>query len=451
MTFLPAQSGDCFISMLPEEPHRSEHGTFPTVQQLVHEGWGLEKNYTEPRGENVGDMIAFLGSSSGTTGLPKAIAVPHRSVIAVSMQMTAHYKANEKGLSDEDRWIRPGDLVLGVLPFFHVYGLVAILHTLCYSGAGIVVVPQFSLEPCLKTIVTRLITHLPTFPSLVPSIIVLLVNVHNTASKKYDLSHCRWVVSGGAPLSSTLLTQLRARLPGARIGLAYGMTETTGLVCMGDFHKPCPEDSAGYLLPDTMVRIVKADGTTAESCEPGEIWVQGPQNTLGYTNDKKATEETFLPDGWVRTGDEGYVKSDGSVFIIDRLKELIKVRAFQVAPAEREAHLLEHPSVQDTGVIGVPDEYKGEIPLAFVVLDEPTTKRAASSRQEEMKVKQELTKWVSDQKVRYKWLDGGIEFVDSIPKSPSGKILRRLLRDRAKPVLEKKDQKDQRAGEIAKL
>jgi len=271
-----------------------------------------------------------------------------------------------------------------------------------------------------------------------PPILVGMVNHPITA--KYDLAQIKWMLSGGAPLSTSVTKRLRRLLPRARIGMAYGLTETSTLVSMFDFYSPPVDESCGFLASDTVVRVFKSDGKLADYGEPGEIWVKGPQLALGYSNDKKATEETFLPGGWLRTGDEGYVSKEGRLYVVDRLKELIKVSGFQVAPAELEGHLLDHPYVQEAAVVGISHDYKGEVPLAFVVLKESIAKRVASNPHEAMKIKQELSKWVSDNKVRYKRLDGGIEFVDAVPKNPSGKILRRVLRDQAKSSMRAKGQ-----------
>ncbi|KZT59528.1 acetyl-CoA synthetase-like protein [Calocera cornea HHB12733] len=423
-----SSEGGCFPSVSSMESFKTTLGNFLTVQQLVTEGWMLDNNYVEPRSPTVGDTVAFLGFSSGTTGLPKATEISHRNMIAVMLQMSASFKANQPGLELEERWVRPGDRGLAVLPFYHIYGLAAILHAFLFAGPGVVVSPQFHLQQFLETIVKHRVTHLP----LVPPIIVLLTK--SALTKNYDLSGIRWVVSGAAPISEPVLQEFRALLPQARIGAAYGLTETSTLVSLFDMHKPPVPGSSGVSVPDTAIRIVKPDGHSAKCGEPGEIWVKGPQVALGYLNNKKATEETFLPGGWLRTGDEGYVGTDGNLYVVDRLKELIKVSGFQVAPAELEGHLLLHPYVQDAGVVGIEDDYKGEVPLAFVALKEHVARQAALNAHEAAKIKQELSKWVSDNRVHYKRLQGGIQFVETVPKNPSGKILRRVLRDQAKEI-----------------
>ncbi|KAG8962032.1 hypothetical protein FRC03_004671 [Tulasnella sp. 419] len=207
--------------------------------------------------------------------------------------------------------------------------------------------------------------------------------------------------------------------------------------------------SAGQLVSGTEAKVVKPDGTLGGVGEAGELWVRGPQGLYNkYLNNDEANAETFV-DGWVRTGDEVKFEENGDMFIIDRLKELIKCRGFQVAPAELEGHLLDHPDCGDVGVVGIPDDYSGEVPMAFVALSQDALKRLQKDPKEAELIKASIKKHVSDSKIRYKWLDGGVEFIDSIPKNPSGKLLRRFLRDRAKVIL--KDRKANQTPVRAKL
>ncbi|KAG9018596.1 hypothetical protein FRB90_011264 [Tulasnella sp. 427] len=200
--------------------------------------------------------------------------------------------------------------------------------------------------------------------------------------------------------------------------------------------------SAGQLISGTEAKVIKQDGSFAKYGEMGELYIRGPQGRFNrYFNNPTANAETFV-DGWVRTGDEVYFHENGDMFIVDRLKAScecffgIKSKAygFQVAPAELEGHLLDHPDVTDVCVVGVQDDYSGEVPLAFVVLEGGAAAKAGKASKEAEAVKASIRKHVSDVKVRYKWLDGGVEFVDVIPKNPSGKLLRRFLRDRAKEI-----------------
>ncbi|KAG8908414.1 hypothetical protein FRB99_006619 [Tulasnella sp. 403] len=193
--------------------------------------------------------------------------------------------------------------------------------------------------------------------------------------------------------------------------------------------------SAGQLISGTEAKVVKPDGSLAKYGEMGELYVRGPQGRFNrYLDNPAANAETFV-DGWVRTGDEVMFHENGDMFIIDRLKELIKCRGFQVAPAELEGHLLDHSDVLDACVVGVPDDFAGEVPLAFIVLSRVAAERVAKDPSSAAHIKNAIRKHVSDVKVRYKWLEGGVEFVEAIPKNPSGKLLRRFLRDKAKEIV----------------
>jgi len=257
--------------------------------------------------------------------------------------------------------------------------------------------------------------------------------------KDYDLRGVRYLMSGAAPLSAELTEQLKKVLPNSDIGQAYGMTETSTTLTMYPLDQRIGTlGSAGQLIPGTIARVLKSDGTLAGYNEEGELVVTGPQMALRYANNEEATKETFV-QGWVRTGDEVRFAENGDLFIVDRLKEILKVRGFQVAPAELEGHLLDHPDVADVCVVGVPEEYSGEVPLAFVVLNETAAKLVSSNPDKyEKEVKARIMKHVSDVKVRYKWLAGGIEFVDVIAKNPSGKLLRRAMRDKVKELRSKR-------------
>jgi len=267
---------------------------------------------------------------------------------------------------------------------------------------------------------------------LVPPQIVTLCK--HPATKEYDLSGIRYMICGAAPLSADLMKQIAAILPNAQIGQGYGLTESSASIAMFSTEsKIGVPGSAGRLLPGVVARVMKADGTFVGFNEPGELQVKMPSLALGYWKNEEATKETFV-DGWLRTGDEVTVREDKELFIVDRLKEIMKVKGFQVAPAELEGCLLSIPEVADACVVPIPDEYSGEVPMAFVVLHAHAAKRVADNPGEAEKVKVAITKFVADNKVAYKHLAGGVEFVDAIPKNPSGKLLRRVLRDRAREM-----------------
>ncbi|KAI0356905.1 amp dependent CoA ligase [Trametes cingulata] len=401
------------------------------VHALVAEGLEHTQKFVERRlGPGEGKRkLAFLSFSSGTTGRPKAVMIPHHSVLANVIQMAHWTQAKDESRPLEVQRYKPGSRGLAVLPFYHIYGLVVVLHFSLFIGTSLVVVQKFNFEQFLDSIQRYRITHL----CLVPPMVVLLCK--HPAVKKYDLSSVRMLMSGAAPLSSELTNQLAALLPDCWIGQAYGMTETCTAVAFPQVDRRLGTlGSGGVLLPGCTARVVKPDGSLAALGEPGELIVTGPSMALGYLNNPQATAETFK-DGWVVTGDEVYFNERKEIFVVDRIKELIKVRGFQVPPAELEGHLLDHPLVGDVCVVGIPDEYSGELPLAFVV---PSAEAQASLKTNpgaEGEIRKAIMKHVSDHKTNYKHL-AGVEFIDAIPKNPSGKLLRRFLRDRAKQLRE---------------
>ncbi|KAJ7075879.1 phenylacetyl-CoA ligase [Mycena belliarum] len=420
---------------------------FVNVDSLVERGLRTSKAFLErrlKRGEGK-TKLAFLSFSSGTTGTPKAVAIPHIAVIANVLQLAAHSRINEEYGDWNDRRYRPGDTAIGVLPFYHIYGLVVNLHFLLYCGMSIVIVPKFNFEGMLKSIVRHKITHL----MIVPPQAVLLCK--HPAVKKYDLSGIRYIMIGAAPLSDEVNERLFKLFPDAHIGQGYGMTETCTVISIWSIErKRGISGSAGQLIPGVVARILKSDGTLGGYGDVGELVVKAPSNALGYFNNPQATQETFV-DGFVRTGDEVRVAPDGELRIIDRIKEIMKVRGFQVAPAELEGTLLcvlvscnkaagthhlsrDHPDISDACVVGVPDDYSGEVPLAFVVLTADAAGRAERNPHDLKTIRVSILKHVADLKIGYKHLAGGVEFVDSIPKNPSGKLLRRVLRERAKEL-----------------
>lgn len=424
------------LSGVPSSVHSM--GGFATLDALI--GIGLTKYNVEgkifserrlTKGE-AKTKLAFLSFSSGTTGKPKAVAIPHYAVTSNVIMAAAYLRINDPTLPWKDRRMRDGDVSLCALPMFHIYGLVVVMHYSMFIGLPLVVLPRYTFTDFLESIVKYRITHLWIVP---PQMVSL---VKSPEVKKHDLSHVRMVMGGAAPVASQLETALRQILPNANIGQAYGMTETPATITMWPLeqNKGGTPGSAGRLLPGLEAKVVKSDGTLAGYDEPGELVVRGPSVALRYENNPKATAESFI-DGWFHTGDEVLFRKNGDMFIVDRLKEIFKVKGFQVAPAELEGHLLTHSAVSDAGVIGYPDEYCGEVPMAFIVLRPDIVERVANQPQQLEHYKKEIAKHVSDHKVRYKWLDGGIEFISGIPKNPSGKILRRILRDQAKALKEK--------------
>ncbi|KAG1879088.1 hypothetical protein F4604DRAFT_1954267 [Suillus subluteus] len=389
-----------------------------TVGTLIQQGLRSEPNFVERRlrkGE-AKTKVAFLSFSSGTTGKPKAVAISHFAPIVNVIQMAEQQKVNKNYAPWEEQRFRPGDVVAGVLPFFHIYGLVLGIHLMAFCG----VIPKFNFTDFLESIVKYRINHL----HLVPPQIVLFCK--HPAVKNYNLNGVRVLICGAAPLSASLVDQVVKILPNAQIGQGYGMTEAAATISMFSVDKKLGvPGGVGRLAPGVVAKVVKDDGTLAGFNEPGELQVKIPSVALGYLNNDEATKETFV-NGWLRTGDEVIIREDHELFIVDRLEgtlsssrpEIMKVKGFQVAPAELEGCIIDHPDVSDTCVVPISDNYSGELPMAFVVLHPDAVKRIALDPAEVERVKASITKLVADNKVAYKHLAGGVEFVDIIPKNP---------------------------------
>uniref|UniRef100_A0A8H7XP03 Uncharacterized protein n=1 Tax=Psilocybe cubensis TaxID=181762 RepID=A0A8H7XP03_PSICU len=402
-----------------------------TVDSLVELGLRSNLAFTERTfapGE-AKTKLAFLSFSSGTTGRPKAVAIPHYSIIANTIQVAAHNKLNQNYCDWKDQRYRPGDVASAVLPFYHMYGLAMNLHYTLFFGMSLVVFPTFNFIEFLKSIERHRITHL----MLVPPQVVLLCK--HPAVKDYNLRrYIRVIMCGAAPLSHELNQRLFEMFPDAQIGQGHGTTETATITTLWPTtQKRGVAGSSGQLIPGMVARVVKSDGSLAGFDEAGELVIKTPSVALGYLNNHEATKETFV-DGWVRTGDLVKIGEDGEMMVIDRLKEFLKVKGFQVAPAELEGCILDHPDVSGTCVVGVPDDYSGEIPLAFVTLTVDAANRAKMSKTAADEIKASIIKHVKTHKTQYKHLAGGVEFVSSIPTTPSGKLLRRVLREQAREL-----------------
>lgn len=370
--------------------------SLPASAKLSHYAQIIQCKDPEPIVDIAIDSLAALPYSSGTTGLSKGVMLSHANLVSNVLQYI--------GAGD----FKENDVTLLVSPMFHIMGFSVGLLVGLTAGYTIVTLPRFEPEQFLQSIEKYRVTVTGGSPPLAQFLAMSpLVN-------NYDVSSLNRIGVGAAPMGAPLQLQLAERLH-CRVGQGYGMTESSGCIASSHPERVKP-GSCGQILPQTLVRIIHTEtGADLGVDKTGEIWFKGPQVFKGYLNNAIATDSTIGIDGWARTGDIGHVDSDNHVYVTDRLKELIKVKGFQVAPAEIEALLFSHPAVGDCAVIGRADERAGEVPVAYVV---PRGKITSV----------EIQDWLAGQVVEYKKLRE-VVLCETIPKNPTGKILRRVLRE----------------------
>jgi 4-coumarate--CoA ligase len=363
-------------------------------------------SYGRVKIRNPGKELAFLAYSSGTTGLPKGVMLTHRNLVSNILMTVAG-----------DHTMQSSDRVLAFLPLFHIYGLTRLLHWTFYSGLTCIVMEKFDLEEWCKLVQH----HKITYGYVVPPVILSLSK--HPAVDNYDLSSLRALTSAAAPLTKELIGTAYKRL-GIPIKQGYGLSETSPSVHMQPLELwESAIGSVGTLLPNQTAKYVFPSGHEVPIGEVGELWVKGPNVFSGYWKNAPETLTAFTPDGYLKTGDVGYQDKDGNFYITDRIKELIKYKGFQVAPAELEGILMSHDKINDVAVLGVQrDDLATEVPLACVV--------PSPGVEIGFELGEEIVEFLASRVASHKRLRGGVRFVDEIPKSAAGKILRRILKEK---------------------
>ncbi|HEU5349658.1 MAG TPA: AMP-binding protein, partial [Ktedonobacterales bacterium] len=402
-------AGARYVLTTPELVARVREAAVPTLKTIFTFGEAADAVPFEPLmtedanppevAINPREDTAVLLYSSGTTGLPKGVMLTHYNVVANICQAQAITRVSDQ------------DTLIASLPFFHIAAWVVLFHLGLYNGGTVVIQSRFDLERFLAALQNYGVTR----TLLVPPIVLALAK--QPVVDKYDLSKFTALLVGAAPLGENVARMCSERI-GCLVQQAYGLSETSPLTHVN------PEDaqklklgSVGTCLPNTECKVIDiASGEELGIGQQGELWVRGPQVMKGYLNRPEATAATINQEGWLRTGDIGYADEDGHFYIVDRLKEMIKYKAMQVAPAELEAILLSHPAVADVAVIPSPDEEAGEVPKAFVVRRSEVTP-------------EELMAYVAERVAPHKKIRR-LEFIETVPKTASGKILRRVLIER---------------------
>ncbi|KAK9876547.1 hypothetical protein WA026_013921 [Henosepilachna vigintioctopunctata] len=401
------------LPLLAIKTHKDQ--SLPENSIDFHELVNTKVDYPEIQPGNPDDVV-FLPYSSGTTGLPKGVQLTHKNLLANMIQPT-HDNINYRiDATDSFQEHLPA-----VIPLYHVYGHNVVMHNITLCGGKMITLPGFSIESYISMLKQY---QNNTIYFMAPPLFLLMIELE--AVKKEYLKNARVMSNGAAPLASSDELRFIEKFGDHLTVLqGYGLTETAPVV--STLYPKIMEKvevyrgSIGRPLPNTQIKIVDPEDSTNTPLGPnisGELLVKGPQVMKGYLNLPEETKKTITEDGWLRTGDASYYNEEGFMYIVDRYKELIKVRGNQVPPAELEALIRTFPGVADAAVIGIPNKFSGELPRAYIV---PKAGAKVDTKS--------LDQFVSEKVTRYKKLEGGIVLVKEIPKNTSGKILRKKIRD----------------------
>lgn len=370
----------------------------PTLKELLEKDTTTADTFVAPSIADNSKEIAAIMCSSGTTGVPKGVSLSHRNLLYMLLNSSKYDGFN----------IQRNDRLLLFLPLFHSYAFSLLISTISVNST-VYIMRTYNLETLMKIIDNCKITHVPIVPP------VLVAMVKSPTLSNYDFSSVKELICGAAPLPREVGEQVKKRTKVKFIRNGYGMTELSAAAALSV--RTLDDDNVGLLLPDLMGKVVDpATGVVLSPEQVGEICFKGEQVMVGYYDNPKATAETIDQENWLHTGDLGCFTKAGILYITGRLKELIKYKGFQVSPSEIEMIIQSHPGVKDAAVIGKPHEINGEVPTAFVVKQPDSTVTVT-----------EILDFTKKSLSPQKWLRGGVYFVDSIPKTPSGKIQRMKL------------------------